>query len=841
MKKFFKILGILFLIIILSAFLLPFIFKGKIEALVRSEINKQVNAKINYTDIDLSLFKHFPKFSIDVLNLSITGIDQFEGDTLAYITQLSTTVDLTDVISSKEIGVKEILIHQPSILLKRNKNGLSNWDIVPTEETAPEKADKPSGEMVIDLEKIEIINSKVQYVDEEGDMHFSTSPVNFSLTGEMKGANTLLDYSGNVANIFFEKEGSNYVKNIQVDLQGQLAANFDEMSFSFLENEFMINQLPLSFDGKFILGDDQYDMDINFKTKSSEFEKILGFIPEDYQEYLKGVKTSGQLTFNGFVKGTYNEDTFPAIKINLAAINGSLQYPSLPEKVENIGIKMILEKPQGDFDLFVVNVSEFHAEAAGNPIDATLRLNNLMSDMEIDLKAKGNIDFQSLGKAIPMEDILLKGKLNANLELSGKTSALENKEYEKFRTSGTATLKDFEFRSKNLTQPFYVSSAEMSMNPKSLSLTKFNGTMGHSDIGLKGKLANYLEYFLKDGTLKGNLSLTSNYIDVNELMTVVISDDSLSVSKQEVSATIPSSKEEAPMEAIEIPKNVDLNINANVKTILYSQIPITTTTGKLKIINQQAILENLSLNLLQGSAGMKGTYNTVNKNQPEYDMSFNLNRIDLPSAYKSLAGARQFLPLSKNSTGKFSASMNLTGLLTENMELMVPSINGSGTFSSHNVVVEGAKVLDELAKALKNKELKHLKVDDFTANFIIEKGELIIKPFTTKLAGQRTVIQGRQSPDMKLNYTLDMTVRRKDLGEDFNNLFNFLPGSENIEYLDVGINIVGTIDNPIVKPDFSKAQKQIKEEVKKKSKEEIDKAIDDAKKEIEKGLKRLFK
>ena len=61
MKKALKIFGILFLFIIITAVAVPIIFKGKFAQIIKDQINKNVNAQVDFSDIDISIISSFPK------------------------------------------------------------------------------------------------------------------------------------------------------------------------------------------------------------------------------------------------------------------------------------------------------------------------------------------------------------------------------------------------------------------------------------------------------------------------------------------------------------------------------------------------------------------------------------------------------------------------------------------------------------------------------------------------------------------------------------------------------------------------------------------------------------
>ena len=66
MKKALKITGVTLVTFIALAFLIPVVFKKQVQAFVKREINKNLNATIDFSDVKLSLFRHFPKATITI-------------------------------------------------------------------------------------------------------------------------------------------------------------------------------------------------------------------------------------------------------------------------------------------------------------------------------------------------------------------------------------------------------------------------------------------------------------------------------------------------------------------------------------------------------------------------------------------------------------------------------------------------------------------------------------------------------------------------------------------------------------------------------------------------------
>jgi len=129
MKKILKIIGITFLILLILFVSLPFMFKGKIIEMVKEQANANLNAKVDFGAFDLGLISTFPDFNFSIDNVTVDGIEKFEGTQLANIKNLTLKVDLMSVISGDEIKIKTIFIDNPIINAIVLADSSANWDI----------------------------------------------------------------------------------------------------------------------------------------------------------------------------------------------------------------------------------------------------------------------------------------------------------------------------------------------------------------------------------------------------------------------------------------------------------------------------------------------------------------------------------------------------------------------------------------------------------------------------------------------------------------------------------------------------------------------------------------
>src|SRR6185503_5453441 len=116
------------------------------------------------------------------------------------------------------------------------------------------------------------------------------------------------------ANVIYD--GVRYLKNAKADVKADLDMDLPNMKFTFKENEATVNKLALGFDGWLAMPTDDITMDLKWEAKKNDLATLLSLIPAEFAGSLDGVDMSGQCAFNGYVKGTYNEQQMPGFGVH---------------------------------------------------------------------------------------------------------------------------------------------------------------------------------------------------------------------------------------------------------------------------------------------------------------------------------------------------------------------------------------------------------------------------------------------------------------------------------------------------------------------------------------------
>ncbi len=825
MKKTLIITGIVVAILVLALILLPLLFKQTLIDKTKTVINENVDADVEFADLKLSFIRNFPKITLELTEVSVTGRDEFSSDTLLNVASLRTKTSLGQLIGGGQMGIDEIVLGQPRLNLVVAQSGNVNWDIVPEEQTDTIPEEEPSeDELELKLEKIEIIDGKFAYDDREANMLLQMTGLNFDISGEMYGTATQLLAEGEAERFLLNYEGTNYISNVSVATRTVLNVDYEKMDISIQENELLINRLPLEVTGMIQMPTDTMHFDLQLKTKASGFDNFLALVPPDYEEYLEGFETSGTASIAGTVNGFYYEEEYPAFDIKLDVSDGNLHYADLPEEIKNISADVSVTKPQGILDSTKVDIQNAHAEVKNSPVDLTLKLRNLVSDPAFDGRFTGNVNLAHLKDALPLDSVNMAGLIDANLTFRGNYSAIEKEDYSNIQSDGSVTLSNFMYESVALTEQVEIPEGKLNFSPKAITLNGLIMNIGQSNFRLAGNITNYLNYMFQDGVIAGNLQLNSTLVNLNELMRL-----------QRDEATETEQPDEAM--AFDIPKNVDLTFRSDIRQVIFNSLPLTDVKGLITAQNERLVLDNLSMNTLEGNVVMTGSYQNTPENQPLFDFTFNVAEVDIPMAFQTFSGLQNVLPIAGRSQGDLSTNLKMTGQLSPQFNLIPQTVNGSGKISTQNVRIVDSPLFSQLKGLLNAERLKNVTVDDFTASIEITNGAVVLKPFKTRIAGQEVEIAGNLNTQNLLDMSMNFNVERDAFGADVQQIINVLPGQERIETIPATVELNGPVGKPEVSVNLEEARKKIVEEVKKSSKEDIQKSLN----KIGEGLKDLFK
>lgn len=822
MKKLLKIVGVILGIVILLLALSPFFFEGTIEKLIKKNIDKNVNADVAWGDFDLSLFKSFPQAALVIKDFSVVNRVPFKGDTLATGKSLKIDMGIMQLFKKGDepISIDGLTLDDAFINIKIDSLGNTNYDVAIQGEAVPNNKNQENQQtagFTFDLKNYEVNNSRINYLDEATKTFLTLKEVNHQGTGDFSLAQSELD-TKTTALVSFRLDDVEYLSNNAVSLDALFQLDLENQRYTFLDNEAKVNELPLTFTGFVKVNEDNNEVDLSFKTPSSDFKNFFALIPEVYKKDLKDVQTTGDFIVNGALKGIVDETHIPTMDIKIESNNASFQYPDLPKTVRNISINAGIKNETGIVEDTFIQIGNLTFSIDGDVFKASALIRQLLDNPLINMSLEGRLNLANIKKVLPIEmEQDLTGVVDANLTADFDMNSVEKSQYQNIKTSGMATLTGFTYKDPSLKETITISQADMSFRPDDIKLIKLLATTGKTDITASGNIQNLVPFIISKEDLKGRFIVQSNTFDLNDFMTAKSTSEGGN-SEENKNVANPSKTKEA----VKIPDFLDTTLDFTANKVIYDNITLANTKGTVSIKDETATLTNISSNIFGGNVGLSGNVST--KGTPSFQMDLDLNKIAIAETFQSSELLKYLVPIASSLQGNFNTTLSLKGNLSEDLTPVLTTLAGNAlaTIITAEVDPDKTPLLSKLGDQVKFLNLDKLSLRDVTTKLNFDNGSIQVQPFNFNVKGINITVDGRHGLDKTIAYNLKMDVPAKYLGGDINKLLAKLdPGEAANMSVALPIGLRGTINNPQISVDTKAAVTTLTQRLIEKQKQDL--------------------
>lgn len=754
MKKGLKIAAIVVGVLLLLMLILPFAFRGKITTLVKTEGNKMLNAQFDFKSLDISLFRHFPKASVTLSDFWLCGTGEFANDTLIQAEEVTAAINLLSLFGDSGYDIYKIQIDNTTLHAIVLPNGKVNWDIMKPDSLTPAQLEAEAAEspFKVRLQDVRVNQMNIVFDDRQANMYADIRNLNGRCMGDLTSDRTTLQLEAETESLSYRMNGIPFLSNANIYAKMDVDADLAHSKFTLKKNEFRLNAIKADVDGWVAMKDPAIDMDLKMNTNEVGFKEILSLVPALYAKEFEQLKTEGTATLNASAKGLLQGDSIvPQFNIDLKVKDGMFRYPSLPAGVDQINIQAHIQNPGGSMDGTEIKVNPFSFRLAGNPFQVIASVKTPISDPDFRAEAKGTLNLGMIKQVYPLEEMELNGIVNANMQIAGRLSNIEKEQYDRIEASGTVGLTNMNLQLKDMPEVKILQSL-LTFTPKYLQLSETTVNIGKNDLTADSRFENYMGYALKGTTLKGVLNVRSNYLNLNDFMGTASTDSTAKVTSA-ATATTENTQATQASGIIEVPRNIDFQMDAAMKQVVFDQMTFAQMNGKLLVKDGKVDMKNLSMNTLGGNVVMNGYYSTADLTKPQMDANFKLSNLSFTQTYKELNMARQMAPIFENLKGDYSGKLHVLTLLNPDMSPMLPTMQGSGSLSTKDLSLSGVKAIEQIAQAVNKPELKEMKVKDMTLNFTIKEGRVITQPFDLKLGEYVLNLSGSTGLDQTIDYS----------------------------------------------------------------------------------------
>lgn len=550
---------------------------------------------------------------------------------------------------------------------------------------------------------------------------------------------------------------------------------------------------------------------------------------------MEGLSMAGILEIDARADGKYDSvrSIIPAMDLEMILKDGVITTAELSKPLEQLNVNLQIHNGSGLLKDTEIAVKQMDFSLDGQPFQASVDLKN-PENFAWDATVKGQVDLEKIFKIYPIEGVAAKGVIDADLQSSGTMADVEAKRYRNLSTKGNVAVSNFVYDYPEMGKTFSIAKANTTFSERAIDLKELEGKAGETSYTLKGKLNNYLGFFLNGENLTGDLTATADRLNVSEWMPE--SEEVETTSNEEETA-------EEPLEVIRIPENVDFTINTTVDQVVYNKLSMDDLNGKVVVSNGKIDLRNTDFKTLNGTVRLTGAYDSKPE-KPTFDFGFKVKEVSIPASFQSLDLIQRLAPVTEQMTGLFSTDFSLKGALGLDMMPDYSSITGSGLIQVLQASLGQSNLMSGLSSVSKLTKVGTATLEKVKMSAEIKDGRLFVKPFDVRIGDYKTKVFGSTGVDGSIDYVLEMDVPAGKVGAQLNSLVSSLIKSPLKDGSNLKLNVglgntfldpkfslksVGTGDGQTVQGAITASVKEKVDEKKEEVKAQVDQKVGDLK------------
>ena len=459
-KKTLKISGItlgtvLLVLLVAIAFVINFIVTPKkLTPVVLDAANQTLNVHLDMESVELTFFSTFPQFGLKVKNGSLVSkalndSSWCKTDSLLSFKECVLTVNPIAYLTENRIVVHNLSLEEVAVYAYRNKTGKANWEVTRASvDTIPADTASTDFNSEIDIRNIELKHANLVFDDRNTDIYSRIDDANLKLRLSLTKGISTLGLKFDNKNILFWQQGELLVNKIATSLRTDIMVDRQTAVWKLKDTELDVNGIRLDVNGAFRRDTvaKTIGMDLEYGLHAPSMETVLRMIPKSYVKDSK-VSAKGEVTVSGRVRGVYGDKKLPAVSLKIGIKEASAQYKGLPYGIDEV---------TADFDAYVdlmrhqpsyLNLKIFHFKGAHTEVLADAKVDDLLDDPLITFHTKSTVDLDALAKTFPLqESVTITGKLDADMGMKCRLSALKKQDIGRMKLGGKLELKDFELK-----------------------------------------------------------------------------------------------------------------------------------------------------------------------------------------------------------------------------------------------------------------------------------------------------------------------------------------------------------------------------------------------------------
>ena len=339
-------------------------------------------------------------------------------------------------------------------------------------------------------------------------------------------------------------------------------------------------------------------------------------------------------------------------------------------------------------------------------------------------------------------------KVNASVkENKAKTDFLNHWNPEADFMLGNAVVKV-----DGLDEDIRISNIDFLFNSTELDFKKSTFRIGQSDLSLQGSVIGIKEWLEgHDNVMKGELMLTSDMLNINEIMDLT---SGLGRKDDEPVEAAVENKEDHPFM---VPMGVDFTFGIRTKKSLYDNFDLNNLSGSLTVKDGTLILQEIGFTNKAAEMQLTALYQSPRPNNLFLAMDFHLLNVQINDLLHMVPYIDTLVPMLKTFDGQAEFHIGAETNLRSNYQPKISTLRAAADIEGKNLTVNDKFTFTKITDMLDVSTNGEYRVDSLDVQLTAFKDEIDLWPSQIAIGKYKVTVDGRMMLDKNGEYHLSVT------------------------------------------------------------------------------------
>lgn len=716
------------------------IYKDSIINLLKNEIDQRISSKLEVKSIDLKLLKGFPNISIQFSDVKFHSA--FADELLLESDHIYFVLNIIDLFNNN-ITIERLEIENATVIIHKNKRAQNNFNVFVNTDTVSRESGK------LDIKSTRFLNVKIINID---DAHEIYDEVKISsLYGAASFSETI--YHFNVtSSAIIEKSNYGYLAWLlgkKIYLETKVTYNGKEIDIK--TSKLKLGTSQFSVKGYWGLANNK-NISINLTSANLQFSELTTLFPSNFQDALEPFRGKGIIGLDAHLEGGYGGGNWPSLEVDFSLRGFEINSKELTAPLEDIQLVGSIHMPNiRNLEIAKLNISNFTANAKNNIFEINAALVNFINP-QISGKIKGNFDVPWAISLLKANTLLGKssGLLSIDVDAVLNLKTINGQfEIDKSIINGLVKFNELEIDSL-FSLPLKNINGEILFSNHKINLKTLGGFYGESDFLINGAISSKIE----EDILEANLVLESSFLNLDEIVEVVIKSTSDSISK-----------------VSQHPLKFHIDLELQVDKLIFERFNGDNFKAELSIDQNGLRVNKATSNGMGGSVILAGAITSQFNGDYYIEAKVRTREVDLDSIFYVFNNFNQSFITDSVMKGELFSDVYTSMYFNKDWQFKRELLYAEGLLKVKNGELNNFEPLMALSSYLKHEDenLAKLRFSNLESSIIISNDTVFISDMHIGSNVRDIKIGGYHTLDQHIAYRLSVPVinNKKDKDNEF--------------------------------------------------------------------------